>query len=146
MTLISAPRTRALLRLWLKDQPEVTDICGQEIHFKLPASKVWPAMTVERVGGGPLYGHGNFVHRQLFQFKCYATPTTVDTASHLAETAIAVMSTGLNGPISAGALSAVVSDVDIGDVHEGFDPTDNDRPVCRFDAVLTVHPSRVTGS
>lgn len=144
--MIAAPRTRALVRQWLKLQPEVTAICGQQIHFALPDVKVWPAVTIQRVAGGPVYGHGNFLHRPLLQIDCYSTPTTVDTASNLAETIIAVMTARFNGPIIAGPFSAAVSDVHFGSITETFDSTDGDRPVCRFDVQLTVHPSRTVGS
>lgn len=146
MSLITAPDVRQLLRGWLKDQPEVTALCGGRVWSRVPATKAWPAVKIERPAGGPLYGHGNFVHRPLLQLSCYSTPSTPSDAIELADTIIAVMTARFNGPITAGPLSAAISDLRFGGVHEGFDTTDDDRPLARFDVVVTAHPSRTVSS
>lgn len=136
--LVVAPDSLAVVIGWLKQQTELTALTAGRVASKLPSSKTFPAVRVSRLGGNETYGHNHWLHTTLMQVDCYAVAE--GTAFNVARVVSALLAQRFNGVIIAGAHTCVVSKVEVGGIHQGYDPVDKDLPVAEFDVQFHLHP------
>lgn len=97
-------------------------------------------MRVSRVAGGAVHGHQDWLHDPLLQFDIGGGTLDESAAHEVAVTVSSLLERRLRGVIDVGGFSAVVTGVEVGSIHEGFDPTDEDLAVARLDARVWLRP------
>lgn len=135
MTLVVAPDALALTIGWTKQQPE---LAGVAIGSKLPPNKSFPFLRIIRIDGTEVYGSDNWVSTAHLQLNAYDRDEAA--AGAIARTVTALLTQRFHQTITVGTRTAVVSDVKVGGIWQGFDPVDATLADARFDAVLTIHP------
>lgn len=113
---------KAWLCGWLRNQPEVNALVNTRVYSRLPAAKVWPAVRVTRIAGGPTRGTGGHLHDPLFQIDVFADDEA--TAETVMSAVAAVLVARGQGHHAVGSFNVTVSDVQVGPIHEGWDADD----------------------
>ena len=139
MSLTLAPDTLGLVIAWLQAQTELSALVSTRVMSRLPKSKTFPLVRITRIGGTEVHGHNHWLHDPMVQVDCFAK--TEQSAFDVARVASALLSQRFDGLVTAGGISAVISDATLGGIHQGFDTVDPDLPVARFDAQFRVHPA-----
>ena len=139
MSLVLAPDSLALTIGWLKTQAELSALVSGRVMSKLPVSKTYPLVRVSRIGGNEIHGHNHWLHDPLLQVDCYAAVGAESAAFNVARVVAALLSQRFQGAVVAN--SAVISEVELGGIRQGYDSVDKDIPVAEFDVRLRLHPT-----
>lgn len=134
------PSARAFLVAWLKLQPEFTAIAGARAYSNRPSSKTYPLVVVDRIAGGAVPGHHQWLHDPFVQLTCEGGTNAVSAAHDLAATCSWLIGERLNGRTVAGSYECVVTGTETGGIHEKWDPVDKTLAVATLDARIYLHP------
>lgn len=80
------------------------------------------------------------LHDPLFQITVYGAANDEPGTQVTADTIAAVLDQRFHGVVTVGALTANISDTQIGGLHAGWDSVDPKIPVVRFDTRVYIRP------
>jgi hypothetical protein len=141
--LIVLPYVQRLLVWFLLAQDEVTALVDQNVYTDLPATPDWPVVRVSTfpgriIEGGSIY----WLEQTLAQVDVWGGPRVL--THDIAETCRSTLKARLNGAVEFGAVSAVVTEVQVGGIRDDSDADYTPaKPHARFDVTVTAHPGPV---
>lgn len=136
--MIVAPDGRTLLIRWGQQHPTMIPLVAGRVMRRLPAGKTWPTITVQRIGGGERHGTMHWIHDPLLQVDVRDTNDV--RAGNIANTFYALIADEFHGGIVTDVARAVIASVEMGGIHEGWDPDSKEIALVSFDVQLTLRP------
>lgn len=140
MSVTLLPDIETLLSTYLRNQPEVTGIVGQNIYTVMPLepkkNALFPLIVLTRIAGAPPFPRPLILDQARIQVDCWGGPKKL--AWQMAATCMAVLSERVLGTQTGGIVAASEFGALIDQPDASFDPP---QPRWLFDVTLTVKAS-----
>lgn len=138
MNPVEVPDWKSFLCAWWRAQPEVEELFSDRVTSKLGQAKAFPLARVNRLAGGPVDGHQGWLHDPLFQIDVLSDDE--DEATDAANVLMSTLQARIVNRHTVEGMTATVSSLSVGGVHEGWDPEATELARVRFSLRLYAHP------
>ncbi len=129
---MTLPDAERLVAGYLRARPAVTALVGARVSTELPATPVFPAVTLTRVGGLP--GVAGYLDRPRIELSCWAaTKAAAHALARIVEDAMLAI-------VGAHAIGTVTGIIEDGLGLQWNPDPDTDQPRYQFLVELYTHP------